>query len=214
MVPAAGRFVVSLLVRRQALPEPLGVEAFVVPASGGRPDPRRPVVHLQRLDPAVELDAPESARDQALLVAETLLPTRGPLTLLEAREAVLETLRAQLPFLDEHLVAVDSPHDGLPLYDYQSGVRRDIDRIHVREGAPGPEPMQWIWTLDPAGYLELAGEPVRGPIPGTYLVGPTVLPGLGQEGELLAAWSAARIITRKDRTRQKMRRQMWTKIET
>ena len=55
---------------------------------------------------------------------------------------------------------------------------------------------------------------MRGPIPGTYLVDRTVLPALGQEGEPLAAWSAARLITRKDRTRQKMRREMWTKVET
>jgi hypothetical protein len=40
------------------------------------------------------------------------------------------------------------------------------------------------------------------------------MPGLGLEGELLAAWSAARLITRKDRTRQKMRREMWSKFET
>ena len=74
--------------------------------------------------------------------------------------------------------------------------------------------MQWLWKVDPAGYHDLGGEPFRGPIPGTYLVGPTVMPALGQEGELLAAWSAARTITRKNRARQKIRRQMWTKIET
>ena len=74
--------------------------------------------------------------------------------------------------------------------------------------------MPRLWTVEPPGYLDLAGEPVRGPIPGTYLVGRTVLPALGQEGELLAAWSAARIIARGEPTRQKMRRQMWSKIET
>jgi hypothetical protein len=45
-------------------------------------------------------------------------------------------------------------------------------------------------------------------------VGKTVLPALGQEGELIAAASVARIVTRRDRARQRMRRQMWTKIET
>jgi phytoene dehydrogenase-like protein len=74
--------------------------------------------------------------------------------------------------------------------------------------------MEWLWSVEPSGYMGLAAEPVRGPIPGTYLVGPTVLPGLGQEGELLAAWGAARLITKSDSTRQKLRRQMWTKIET
>jgi hypothetical protein len=39
------------------------------------------------------------------------------------------------------------------------------------------------------------------------------LPALGQEGELLAAWSAARLITRTDRHREQMRRDMWSKVE-
>jgi hypothetical protein len=97
---------------------------------------------------------------------------------------------------------------------YTDGERREIDRIHVRESTPGAEPMEWQWATDGPSYLNLGGEPIRGPIPGSYLVGKTVLPTLGQEGELLAAWGAARIITRKDRSRQKMRQRMWTKIET
>jgi hypothetical protein len=112
------------------------------------------------------------------------------------------------------VLVIDSPHDGLPLWDFTAGVKKEIDRIHLPETTPGAEPMHWQWTVDPPGYLELAGEPVRGPIAGSYLVGPSVLPALGQEGELIAAWGAARIITKKDRTRQRMRRQMWTKIET
>ena len=34
-----------------------------------------------------------------------------------------------------------------------------------------------------------------------------------QEGELLAAWSAARMITRTDRLKEQMRRHMWSKVE-
>jgi hypothetical protein len=41
-----------------------------------------------------------------------------------------------------------------------------------------------------------------------------VLPALGQEGELLAAASAARLITKCDRTRQRMRQKLWSKLET
>lgn len=203
-----GRFVVNIVVKKAALPEPLGVEAFLSPRIQGRPDPRRPVVHLQRIGPQ------DDERAETLLVAEILLPRRGPLTLLEAREAALACVREHVPFIDEHLVVVDSPHDGLPLSDYTQGFRRDIDRVHVTESSPTPEPMPWLWAVEPRGYLDLAGEPVRGPIHGTFLVGKTVLPALGQEGELLAAWSAARLITRKDRARQRMRRQMWSKIET
>jgi hypothetical protein len=166
------------------------------------------------IDPAKLPDPSPHARDEMLLVAEALLPSRGALTLLEAREAVLATLRDALPFLDSHLVCVDSTHDGLPLYDFSTGARREIDRLHLRSAAPGPEPMERLWNVDPSGYLDLAGEPVRGPIPGTYLAGKTVLPALGQEGELIAALSAARIITQKDRARQRMRQKMWSKIDT
>jgi hypothetical protein len=45
------------------------------------------------------------------------------------------------------------------------------------------------------------------------LVGRSVLPALGQEGQLLAAWGAARLITRTDRRKERMRRDMWSKIE-
>jgi hypothetical protein len=204
---AAARFVVSIVVRGSAVPVPLPRESFLVPPAEVRRDPRRPVVHLQRLD---EL-APDG---EILLVAEALVPTRGPLTLLEARAAVIGTVREHLRFLDEHLVIVDSPHDGLPLEQWVRGIRREVDRIHVPGATPGVESPRCAWSVDPPGYLALAGEPVRGPIPGTYLVGSTVLPALGQEGELLAAWGAARLVTRADRRRQRMRRQMWSRTET
>ncbi|MGC4090936.1 MAG: phytoene dehydrogenase [Polyangiaceae bacterium] len=101
----AGRFVVSVCARRKALPAPLGNVAFILPEGVARRDPRRPVVRLEQLDPALFPDARPSARDEVTLIAETILPTRGALTLLEAREAVLHTLRSALPFLDEHLIS-------------------------------------------------------------------------------------------------------------
>jgi len=212
LTASAGRFVVSLLLKNAGVPEPLATESFMIPRTQGTPNPRRPVVHVQRMD--VGNYAGEGAQGQTLLVAETLLPLRGPLTLLEARQAVLTTLRDHLPFLDEHLIAVDSPHDGLPAHDYTHGGLREIERIHIKDAKPGAEPMQPLWSVDPPGFLGLSGEPIRGPIPGTFLVGPSVLPALGQEGELLAAWGAARLITRLDKKRQKMRQKLWTKIET
>jgi len=212
--PEAGRFIVSLVVNTRGLPGPLSKESFIIPSDRKRRDPRHPIVHLQRFEASVFSEARQQAKGETLLVAEILLPMRGSLTLLEAREAVLGALLDALPFLGEHLLIVDSPHDGLPLYDYRTGARREIDRVHLRGTGPSAEPMERLWTVEPAGYLDLAGEPIRGPIPNTYLVGKTVLPGLGQEGELMAAFGAAKLITRKDGARQKMRRQMWSKIET
>ncbi|MEP7051636.1 MAG: phytoene dehydrogenase [Pseudomonadota bacterium] len=212
--PEAGRFIVSLVLNTRGLPTPLSKEAFVLPPPGKRRDPRSPIVHLQRFEAAAFSEGRAQALAETLLVAEAILPARGSLSLLEAREAVLNVLRDALPFLDEHLLIVDSPHDGLPLYDYRSGARREIDRVHLRGCSPGAESMEPLWSVEPAGYLDLAAEPVRGPIKNTYLVGKSVLPGLGQEGELMAAFGAARLIARKDGARQKMRRQMWSKIET
>jgi phytoene dehydrogenase-like protein len=212
LTPEAGRFVTTMIVKRTALPEPLPEETFIIPPGAPR-DPRRPVVHLTRIAPAPRADG-SVAEDEALLVTECLLPARGALTLLEARRAVVEVLERELPFLREHLLVLDSPHDGLPLHDNTTGVGRDIDRLHLVGAAPGAEPMDRQWTVDPAGYRGLAGEPLRGPIPGTFLVGPTVLPALGQEGELIAAWSVARLVTRRDRARRRMRQKLWSKLET
>jgi phytoene dehydrogenase-like protein len=207
------RFVVSLVVKSIGLPTPLGQEAFLIPPKSGR---SLPEVHLQRL--AVQTarssgDTKGPGHDETLLVAEALSPRSGERALSEERGAVLETLFFHFPHLEEHLVAVDSPHDGLPAYDYSAGPRRLIDRIHIKDTRPSGEPMEPLWMADPPGYLGIGGEPLRGPIKGSYLIGQTVLPGLGQEGELLAAWSVARVLTKRDSVRQKQRHLMWSKME-
>ncbi len=208
----AGRFVVSAVVRTEGLPEPLSAETFLLPPEAPYPDPRRPVVHLQHFESQV-LDA-DANPNESLLVAEAIVPAEGALTLSEARRAVMNTIDFHFPFLHRHLVVLDSPHDGLPLEDYTTGVRREVDRIHVTESCPRPEFMEHQWSVEPFGYMGLAGEPVSGPVPGTYLVGKTTLPALGQEGELISAWSVAKMLTRKDSVRQRRRRQLWSKIET
>jgi hypothetical protein len=207
----SSRFITNIIVKTKGLPDLLAEESFLLAPEGKRSDPRFPVVHLQKLASPQET---ENAEPETLLVAEIILKTSGKLTLLEAREATLATIRSHFPFLDSHLVAIDSPHDGLPAYDYSNGSRREVDRIHLQEGSSFAEPMEPLWSVEPSGFLDLAAEPVRGPVRGTFLIGKTVLPGLGQEGQLLAAWSVARLLTKKDSTRQRRRRQMWTKIET
>jgi hypothetical protein len=200
------RFVVSAVVRDEALPAPLAVESFLVP---GGDDASRPTVHLQRLAGAAGIPG------TTLLVAEALLPSGGPLPVSVAREAVLRTLEKFLPFIERHYLVVDSPHDGRPLWDYRSGKRIDIDRARLRAigGSLDAEPMTPRWHVDPPGEYGLGGEPIRTPLGGAYLAGRTPLPALGQEGELLAAWGAARMITKTDRRKEKMRREMWSKVE-
>lgn len=217
-----GRFVASIVVRKEGLPAPLGREVFVLPSDAsaasrkgpyhamrGSRAPGRPfgpVVHLQRCGPC-------SGPDDELLVAEILLDTPGPLPITSARTEIVRALVAELPFLERHLVLVDSPHDGLPLWLFEDGRRRDVDRTELTGAIRRPEPMIRKVAIDPPGYLGLGGEPIRGPIERTLLVGRSVLPALGQEGQLLAAWGAARLITRTDRRKERMRRDMWSKIE-
>jgi phytoene dehydrogenase-like protein len=215
-----GRFVVSLLINDRGLPEKLPRESFLVAQ-----DSSLPHLHLQRFSAQALSPKKSPTEDEkvdpprSLLVAEMLLPQTGGLHLLGAREAVLAALRTYLPFFERHLVCVDSPHDGLPVWLYEhdaagSSRRLQLERVHLPHSSAMAEPMVARLNIIPRGYLGLGGEPLRGPIPGTYLVGPSVLPGLGQEGEVLAAWSVAKILTKKDGVRQKLRRQMWTKIET
>ncbi len=198
-----GRFVVSVVVDDAGLPGPFGPEALVFPKENPwqRRD-RLAVLHVQRSS---------AGPNRSLLVTEVLLPEQSALPLPEARAFVLRALESELPFLGRHLVGVDSPHDGLPVWHYEAGRRTEIPRAD--HGLAPLEPMQRQLEVDPPGYLGLSGEPVRGPIERTLLVGRSVLPGLGQEGELLAAWSAARLVTQTDKKKAMMRRDMWNKVE-
>jgi hypothetical protein len=241
MTPALARYVVSIVVRTEGLPDRLGREVFVVPKDGSD----GLVLHVVRMDPALEPDAPPEAAGESLLVVETLLPVdkvvgagklvgaglvpgdpaapNGPL--MGVRERVLDALGKALPFFDRHVVAIDSPHDGRPawLFERRGGddrrgdpghlQRREVERIHLQGAASYAEPMAVQWAVDHPGYFSLAGEPVRGPVGRTLLVGSTVLPALGQEGEVLAALSAVRLITRADGQKERIRRAMWNKVE-
>lgn len=210
------RFVMSAVVSARGVPAPLPSEAFLVAPESFLPD-----VHLQTFEctALAEGREDETERDHRLLVLETLLPVRGSLAVPDVREALLKTLSRYLPFVERHMLAIDSVHDGRPLRFRGEGDAaaspplREMDRVHLKETLVAPEPMQARYR-PVEGYLGLSAEPLRGPVPGTYLVGPSVLPSLGQEGEMLAAQSVVRILTKKDRERQKLRKRLWTKIET
>src|SRR5207237_10332003 len=133
----------------------------------------------------------------------------------KTRQRVGAAIERCLPFVERHWVVVDPPHDGRPLWDWRSGARAQVDRTRLRTsgGTLEAEPMQARWSIQPRSVFDLAGEPIRTPLAGAFVVGKTTLPTLGQEGELLAAWGAARIITRTDRRKEKMRRDMWSKVE-
>jgi hypothetical protein len=198
------------VVRDEGLPPPLGDESFLLPAWPHRGlGASTPLIHLQRRR------EPCGIPGATLLVAEAAFSEATPLPLTRAREAVLAAMESLLPFIARHYLVVDSPHDGRPLWDYRSGKRKDVDRGALRAsgGSLDPEPMAARWFIEPSTFHGLAAEPVRTPLGGAFVVGPSTLPALGQEGELLAAWSAARMITRTDKRKERMRREMWSKVE-
>jgi phytoene dehydrogenase-like protein len=207
-----GRFVVSLVVRPEGVPRPLAMESFLLPAKGTP-------VHLQK--------APGAADGTVLLVAEAILPADAPLE--RAREDVLATVFEHLPFVEKHALVCDSPHDGRPLWDFRKATKGDpaigkkewglravqVDRARLRGhgGSLEPEPMIPRFRVSPPQLQGLAGEPSRTPLGNAFVTGRSALPALGQEGELLAAWGVARVITRTDRRKEKMLREMWSKVE-
>ena len=222
--PAGGRFVVSMVVRPEGIPKLLASESFLLPKSG------RPV-HLQR--------SPKSSPDAVLLVAEALIEDDGAGGGLDrAREEILGTVMDFLPFVEKHLLVCDSPHDGRPLWDFRNPSSADarigiespgetrsrgneplrvhlVDRARLRAtgGSLEAEPMVPRFRVSPPQLEGLAGEPLRTALGNVFVTGRSVLPALGQEGELLAAWGAARVITRTDRRKEKMLREMWSKVE-
>ncbi len=210
LVPAERRFVVSIVVRDEGLPTPLGDEAFLLPVwPHRRHDTSAPLVHLQRWRERSGIDG------ATLLVAEATFPEGTSLPLAHARESVLSAIQSLLPYIERHYLLVDSPHDGRPLWDWRKGKRVEVARAGLRSGGGSleAEPMSPRWHIDVPSFYGLSAEPIRTPLGGTFVVGPSTLPTLGQEGELLAAWSAARLITRTDRRKERMRRDMWNKIE-
>lgn len=219
VVPVDGRFVVSMVVRGQGLPKQLATESFLLPKKGT-------AVHLQKL--------PGPTADTAVLVAEALVPCdelgRGTdAAIAHAREDVVSTVAEFLPFIERHLLVCDSPHDGKPLWDLRKPSPADpfvgvpgwrlraqlVDRALLRGhgGSIEPEPMACRFRVTPSVLEGLAGEPIRTRLGNAFVTGRSVLPALGQEGELLAAWGVARVITRTDRRKEKMLREMWSKVE-
>jgi hypothetical protein len=210
LLPAERRFVVSIVVRDEGLPTPLADESFLLPAWPHRgASVSLPLVHLQRRR------EPCGIEGATLLVAEASLAESSANATEGGRQAVLATLESLLPFIERHYLVIDSPHDGLPVWDMRGGSRKEVDRAALRlsGGSLDAEAVPARWHVDRPSFHGLSAEPLRAPIAGGFVVGPSVLPALGQEGELLAAWSAARTITRTDTRKERMRREMWRKIE-
>jgi hypothetical protein len=153
-----------------------------------------------------------SEGERGVLSIESLLPRRGVEEVTgyldTARDRILESLSELMPFLRESVTLIDSPHDGRPPTDGSGAEIEDAE-----PWGRGPRSMRPIHGYPLPGALGVSALPVRTPIKRFLWANHQVLPGLGTEGELLSAWAAARIVTRSDKRKDKMRRGLWTKVE-
>lgn len=202
--PRYFRYTLNVVVQAEGVPVGMSRDLFWVR------DAHKPMC----ADNALHVVAhPADAQGRRLLCVEALLPRRGIEEVSGYREAVRErvlgSLREIVPFLDRHLLIVDSPHDG-----------RDIQHVRRRALEPpaepwrrGPKTMGAVYGFPVRGPLGVCALPVRTPVKRLLLCNRQVVPELGMEGGFLAAWSAARVVTKSDRRKEWMRRGLWTKVE-
>ena len=171
------RYLVHLVVPIEALPDALGPLAYAARDLDAPPeDGNMLAIHV--------------AQDQhAVLSVEALAADTRPEALARLRANVLEHLASLLPFLERHLLAVWSPHDGLPADGLANAV------------AQPPAPMDAIWHLPAPRALGFCGLPHATGIKQAWFASRQQLPGLGFEGELIAGWGAARLAAARDKRR-------------
>jgi phytoene dehydrogenase-like protein len=198
------RYTLNLVVAARGVPEGMSRDVFFVR------DTQRSIAEANALRIEVE---PPSDRPYRTLAIETLLPRRGIEDIPEYTQSVRERLLASLgelvPFLGDHLEIVDSPHDGRDVQDMKN-------RRFVSAGEPwsrGPQTMRRVYGFPVTTGLGVCALPVRTPIKKLLLVNEQVVPGLGLEGLFMAAWSAARVVSKTDGKKEWMRRGRWGKLE-
>ncbi|AKF07134.1 phytoene desaturase family protein [Sandaracinus amylolyticus] len=199
------RYTLNLHLRADGVPAGMARDVFFVR------DPSRPLSGANLLH--VETH-PADAKGRRLLCVEALLPRRGVEDVADYLETIREHIVASLgelvPFLGSNLVRMDSPHDGRPAQDLATGTTIEA----TAKWARGRHTMDSLYGFPIASALGVCALPVRTPIKRLLLCNAQVVPGLGLEGQLLAAWSAARIVSRSDRRPAILRRGLWTKLES
>lgn len=193
------RYLLNVVVRREVLPAGMGRRVFAVMESG------RPLTEENLL--AIEVapgDGPEATLRVGALLPRALVDA-GDATLRRVRPRVLGALGRVIPFLDRHTLWVESPHDGLP---------PDDPSVAYEGRAPAKEPMEALEEFTSPGFLGLCGHPLRGDVERLLLPGRQAVPALGMEGEMMAALSAARIVTRSDPSKERLRVELWSHVES
>ncbi|MEM6960824.1 MAG: hypothetical protein AAF550_03660 [Myxococcota bacterium] len=200
---AYDRYTVNVVLDADGIPEGMGRRVYMI-RDTSKPRVEDNLLHIERS---------ELASGTHLLCIETLMNRRGMEGVAEyrdqARERVLTSLRQLIPFLDNHLRWVDSPHDARDAQDTRNNRSVASEQPWTR----GPHTMEGISSFPLLGPLGACALPVRTPIRRLMFCNAQVVPGFGTEGRFLAAWTAARIVTKADSKKDWMRRGLWTRVE-
>lgn len=175
------RYLLHLVAPLPALPDALGRLAFSI----------RDVRTWLEGGNLFALHTTPGHAQYAVLTVEALSRETSAPGLAKLRASLRAHLDQIFPFLDRHLLAVWSPHDGVA----PEGPRGSIGE------ARAPQPMTAIWNVPAPRALGICGLPHASGIKGLWLANRQVIPGLGFEGELLTGWGAARLTASTDKRR-------------
>jgi hypothetical protein len=186
--PACYRYILCMLVRPEALPEGMGRRVIAVR------DPAKPKLEENAMSITVGLPPPRHPNRIPIwiecLVTASASESLGYLSVVRAR--LREELMRIMPFYDQHLLVVASPHDGLPpeLGPAARPEPSDTGRLpNLR-----PTPMAPALSCDLQRVLGLGGAAHATGFKNVYLASNENLPGLGREGQFVSAWGVSRLI--------------------
>lgn len=178
------RYAINIVLDAAGVPDAMAPTVFVLD------DPTRPPCNDNAF--SIHCGEPDDS-GHVVVTVSAVLTSNGPLEpdalrlrLQELRVSLLTKLDDVMPFYDRHVVVGHSPFDGLaPSTPSGPGA------YEAPRGMPvAPRPVLAGELADTAG-LGAVGYPST--FKNLTFTGPQILPRLGLEGELCAAWNAARI---------------------
>lgn len=201
--PRFYRYTLNAVIAAQGIPEGMLRDVFYVR------DTDKPL-HSENL---LHTELTVHGDKTRLLCVEALLPAAAVEErhdyLEDARERLMQAISELMPFVGEHLLVLDSPHDGRKPWARDPEANLSTDPLERR----GPNTMPVVHAYPVSTALGICAMSVKTPLRGLLLCNQQIAPGLGLEGQLLAAASAAHVVGRGDRSREWLRRRLWSKVE-
>jgi hypothetical protein len=181
---AGWRYVLNLVVDASGVPEGMAPTVLAVV------DPAAPLVGDNAF--AIHLGDPDDS-GRVVVTVSAILPAaaaatedRLPQAMAGLRERLVARLDEIMPFVEEHIVLMHSPHEALP--PIVPGGRGSHEPPKTL-----PIPMRRLWRGAVEHGAGLAALPYTTGVKNLLVTSRQVVPQLGLEGTFAAGWSAAKI---------------------